>query len=29
MTTREGLTKAITFLKSIALQEPKGEVTWA
>jgi sugar phosphate isomerase/epimerase len=29
MTTREGLTKAITFLKSIVLEEPKGEVTWA
>jgi sugar phosphate isomerase/epimerase len=29
MTTREGLEKAIRFLQSIVLQEPKGEVTWA
>jgi sugar phosphate isomerase/epimerase len=29
MSTREGLTKAIRFLQSIVLQEPKGEVTWA
>jgi hypothetical protein len=29
MTSREGLEKAIRFLQSIILNEPKGEVTWA
>ena len=29
MTAREGLEKAIRFLQSIVLQEPKGTVTWA
>lgn len=29
MTGREGLEKAIRFLQSIVLTEPKGEVTWA
>ncbi|MFN6128216.1 MAG: sugar phosphate isomerase/epimerase family protein [Planctomycetota bacterium] len=29
MTSREGLEKAIRFLQSILLNEPKGEVTWA
>lgn len=29
MTPREGLEKAIRFLKEIMLQEPKGNVTWA
>jgi len=29
MTPREGLEKAIRFLKSILLEEPKGRVTWA
>jgi sugar phosphate isomerase/epimerase len=29
MTAREGLEKGIRFLQSIALLEPKGEVTWA
>jgi sugar phosphate isomerase/epimerase len=29
MTAREGLEKAIRFLQSIVLEEPKGTVTWA
>ena len=29
MTAREGLEKAIRFLQSIVLEEPKGKVTWA
>jgi sugar phosphate isomerase/epimerase len=29
MTAREGLEKAIRFLQSIVLSEPKGDVTWA
>lgn len=29
MTAREGLEKAIRFLQSIVLSEPKGKVTWA
>ena len=29
MTAREGLEKAIRFLQSIVLNEPKGDVTWA
>lgn len=29
MTAREGLEKAIRFLQSITLTEPKGDVTWA
>jgi sugar phosphate isomerase/epimerase len=29
MTPREGLEKAIRFLQSIVLNEPKGDVTWA
>ena len=29
MTPREGLEKAIRFLQSIVLTEPKGKVTWA
>ncbi len=29
MTAREGLEKAIRFLQSIVLQEPKGSVDWA
>ena len=29
MTAREGLEKAIQFLQSIVLSEPKGEVRWA
>ena len=29
MTAREGLEKAILFLQSIVLNEPKGDVTWA
>lgn len=29
MTAREGLEKAIRFLQSIVLQDPKGNVTWA
>ena len=29
MTAREGLEKAIRFLQSIVLTEPKGQVTWA
>lgn len=29
MTAREGLEKAICFLQSIVLSDPKGEVTWA
>ena len=29
MTPREGLEKAIRFLQSVILNEPKGDVTWA
>jgi sugar phosphate isomerase/epimerase len=29
MTTREGLEKAVRFLQSVVLNEPKGAVTWA
>jgi hypothetical protein len=29
MTAREGLEKAVRFLQSIVLNEPKGAVTWA
>jgi len=29
MTAREGLEKAVRFLQSIVLNEPKGKVTWA
>ena len=29
MTPREGLEKAIRFLQSIVLNEPKGDLTWA